>query len=375
MTFRERILRTFQHRPVDRIVWQPRIYYWYNGRRDTDTVPEYYRGMSMLQVYDDLGASPRYPPEVLDLHLFRTRTDDTVVHHTRQEGRDVITIHETPLGSLREVVRKCQEGTGGYQTEYPLKTPADMEVMKYILDHTEFYFDREAFEEAEKAFGPRGVTQTFYARSPYQRLAISYMGLESAVYALTDYRKETEAFLKACDESDDAMYRVVCDSPVQILNFGENIDANVASPRYFERYLLPYYRKRVEQVHASGKFCHIHMDGSLKALLPFINQAGFDGIEGATPLPQGDVTLEELKEAMGETILLDGIPAILFLPRCSDEEVAGFATRVLDLFAPNLILGVSDELPPPADIEKVRLISELVANYELPTGQSVVSSQ
>jgi hypothetical protein len=89
----------------------------------------------------------------------------------------------------------------------------------------------------------------------------------------------------------------------------------------------------------------------------------------------GGSNLEELKEAMGETILLDGIPAILVLPRCSDEEVAGFATRVLDLFAPNLILGVSDELPPPADIEKVRLISELVANYELPTGQSAVSSQ
>jgi len=36
------------------------------------------------------------------------------------------------------------------------------------------------------------------------------------------------------------------------------------------------------------------MDGALKPLLPYINDSGFDGIEGATLLPQGDVTLEEL---------------------------------------------------------------------------------
>ncbi len=107
------------------------------------------------------------------------------------------------------------------------------------------------------------------------------------------------------------------------------------------------------------------MDGSLKALLPLINEAGFDGIEAATPLPQGDVTLEELKAALGDTILLDGIPAILFLPQYSAEELLDFATRVLDMFAPNLILGISDELPPPADIEKVRLVAQLVEDYAL----------
>ena len=78
MTFRQRVLNTFQRRPVDRIVWQPRIYYWYNGRRDTDTMPEKYKGMSMLDVYDSLRASPRYPPEVLDLHPFRRRKEWTL---------------------------------------------------------------------------------------------------------------------------------------------------------------------------------------------------------------------------------------------------------------------------------------------------------
>ncbi|GAG52022.1 unnamed protein product, partial [marine sediment metagenome] len=107
----------------------------------------------------------------------------------------------------------------------------------------------------------------------------------------------------------------------------------------------------------------IHMDGGLKPLLPYINDSGFDAIEAATPLPQGDVTLEELREAMGDTILLDGIPAILFLPQYSYQELGEFAKKLIDLFSPNLILGISDEISPVGDIERVRFVSKVVEDY------------
>lgn len=166
------------------------------------------------------------------------------------------------------------------------------------------------------------------------------------------------------EEWDDKMYEMILHGPVKILNFGENIDAHIDSPRLFNEYLLPDYRKRISQVHQRGKFCHIHMDGSLKPLLPLINKAGFDGIEAATPLPQGDVTLEELKDALGDTTLIDGIPAILFLPQYSYKDLEEFTIKVLELFSPNLILGVSDEVPPTADIEKVKFVSDIVKQFE-----------
>lgn len=360
MSFRERVLRTFQRKEKDRILWQPRIYYWYNGRQASGTMPGKYQGMSMLEIYDDIGASPRYAPEVLGLSPFRAAADHTVKVHQIDRGEEIETIQETPVGSLRQTVRKGSMGSGSYHTEYPVKSPEDMRIMEYVLDHTTFSFDRNAFEEAERIFGHRGVVQTFYPRSPFQRLAISYMGFQNTVYALNDYRNQTEAFMKVIDSWDDGMYEIILESPLEILNFGENIDASIDSPEYFRRYLIPYYTKRVNQLHARGKFCHIHMDGSLKPLLPFINQAGFDGIEAATPLPQGDITLEELKEALGDAILLDGIPAVLFLEHYPYQELEEFAARVLEMFSPNLILGVSDEVPPPADIEKVRAISRLV---------------
>ena len=34
------------------------------------------------------------------------------------------------------------------------------------------------------------------------------------------------------------------------------------------------------------------------------------------------------------------------------------------MFSPNLILGVSDEVPPTADIEKVKFVSKIVENFK-----------
>ncbi len=380
---RQRILETFRREPVSRIVWQPRIYYWYYGNRlqnrlpegyedcsKLDTmyetiqpydgdVPQRYKGMSMLEIYDDLRTSPRYAPEVLGIQVFKSKTDPGKVKvASHLDGTTRTTIHETPLGTLREVTKR------GYHTEHPVKSPQDMKVMQYILDHTDFQFDAHAFQVAERAFDDRGVVQTYYPRSPLQRLIISYMGFENTIYALTDYPSETHDLMKAIEVWDDQMYEVIANSPLEILNFGENTDAFINSPRLFSKYLIPYYNKRVDQLHQANKFCHIHMDGALKPLLPLIKETHFDGIEAATPLPQGDVTLEELKEALGDKILLDGIPAICFLPDRPVEELEACTDKILEMFSPNLILGVSDEVPPPADIERIRIVTEIVERFE-----------
>ena len=39
------------------------------------------------------------------------------------------------------------------------------------------------------------------------------------------------------------------------------------------------------------------------------------------------------------------------------------AERLIDLFAPNLILGISDEISSTGDIERVRVVKEIVDRY------------
>ncbi len=384
MTYREAILRTFRGEPVDRLVWQPRIYYWYYGNNlpneppedylragreplsihvehvSNPQVPDEFRTQRMIDLYRKLPASPRYPQETLRVRLFEIRYDRTVRVHTEESDGRVVTVFETPVGELRQVSEHH------YQVEHLLKGPPDFKVMAYVLDHSEFVFWQDAFEIADREFGDLGVVTTFYPRTPLQRLIVELMGFENVVYALTDYPRETEELMRVIESWDDRMYEVLLASPIQILNFGENLDANVDPPPWFEKYLAPYYEKRIAQIHAAGKFCHIHIDGAMKPIIPYIRQLQFDAIEAATPLPQGDVTLEEMKEALEGKILLDGIPAILFLPSYPQDDFEEFVHKVIDLFWPKLILGVSDELPPGGDIRRVKWVSDFVEHWTPP---------
>jgi hypothetical protein len=192
------------------------------------------------------------------------------------------------------------------------------------------------------------------------------MGFEPTIYALHDHPVEVERFLEVMKETDDPVYEVVAESPIRIINFGDNLHAETMPPPLFRKYILPYYQMRSAQLHRAGKFTHAHWDGYLNTLLPFAKETGLDGLEALTPLPQGDVTLEEIKEALGdELILIDGIPATHFLEQTSYKELEKFTLKVLDMFSPNLILGISDEISPIGDIEKVRLVSEIVASYNV----------
>jgi hypothetical protein len=170
-------------------------------------------------------------------------------------------------------------------------------------------------------------------------------------------------FFEILERWDRKAYKKIINSPLQILNFGENIDCNLSPPRYFETYLLPYYQERVKWLRDAGKFTFIHMDGSLRDLLPYLADLPFDGIEAPTPEPQGDISLKELREAWGKKILLDGIPATLFMPQFPESRIIEFTQSLVEWFSPSLIVGVSDELPPNADGRRLSTVARIVDKF------------
>ena len=71
-----------------------------------------------------------------------------------------------------------------------------------------------------------------------------------------------------------------------------------------------------------------------------------------------------MKEALGdEMILMDGIPAVYFDDTYPVEKLIEATYRLIELFAPRLILGISDEISSTGDIERVRVVGEIVDEY------------
>jgi hypothetical protein len=103
--------------------------------------------------------------------------------------------------------------------------------------------------------------------------------------------------------------------------------------------------------------------GYLKQLLPLVNKTGLNGLECVTPLPQGDVTLNDMKKGMQEMFLRDGIPAVLMCPWSDIKTLKNHVKALIETFYPRLILGISDLLPANADIQRVSVVNEIVKEY------------
>jgi len=357
----ERILATFEGRKTDRIVWQPRIDHWYDVNKRLGALPSKYDGMSLLQIYDDLRASPR-------TYRFFTPTVKVVqgknVEMDISEDQDkIITTYSTPTGKLREVQTKTVYGAATYRTEYLVKGTEDFRTLTYILENQSFKFDRQLYEEISDMIGDRSEPIIELPWGSIQRVTVDWMGFERTVLSLWKHPKETNDLVKVIQENDSRRIDLVKGTPIKFVLFADNIDQDLIPPPMFEKYMLPWYQEKTRELHEAGKVCVSHWDGNVKLLLPYVKQTGLDALECVPPVPMGNVTIEDLHDALGGVILFDGLPANHFLNWVTREDLKEFTMRILRLFSPRIILGISDQLPPNGDIEKVRMVSQIVEEF------------
>jgi hypothetical protein len=347
MTLQEMNLAVFRRQPLPHVFFQPRFEPWVNWKRLSGDLPEELRDLSLLEIYDRVGASMRY------VHYGTGQPSPTVVRwgpevrvHRKEEGELAYLRYETPKGDLTRTEHLTSDRAWWQTIEFLAKGPADLPALRWLIEHQEISFSAENYRKGKAYVGDRGEGTFWVPKSPYLALAQGWMKYEDFIYALADCPREIEEIMKVIDESYDAFFEQLAHCPdLKMVNFGENIASAYLSPRYYEQYLLPWYVKRSGQLRKAGVFTFVHIDGNFHELLPYLADMPFDGLEALTPRPQGDVTLEEIREHIGDKVLLDGIPAVYFLDHHSREELAACAEKVVRLFHPRLILGISDELP------------------------------
>jgi hypothetical protein len=373
----ERIMAVYQGRDGGGVVFQPRIKHWYEVNLSTGTLPEKYQGMHLDEIYRDLNVTPRevWVPGVRGSAGYlglRTVEGDDIEAWVRQyrgpssEGEPldyIVTEYRTPKGTIRQVERQTEHGASVYNVEYFLKDLKDIEVYKYVLQERAYEWDQRRYGWGKKRYGDTIPLRLNLQRSPLMWLFVGMMGFQRAVTMLWRHPEEMEELLMLHENEFYKMLEACKGKPIVELHFGDNMHQDMCSPPFFKKYVIPFYKRVIPRVHEMGMYATSHWDGFVKQLLPLVKETGLDGLECVTPLPQGDVTLEEMKDGMKGMFLRDGIPAVMMCPWTSLKTLEDHVRKLLKMFYPRLILGVSDLLPANADIERIRFVNGIVKEF------------
>ncbi len=345
-----------------KIIWQPRISCWISDHISRDGhLPGKYNGMTKPELYRDLGCSAR----IYEFNACFVRTEHPDVTATIENTDDLRELHtiKTPIGTITCVMRKNTSNSGKYYEKWWVNNEEELKILEWVDSRARWSFNKKKYYELKAEWKGLGAPCMYMPRIGIQHLFIRGMGYINTAYALADYENSITKYCEALEDNQIGLMEVINDSPIDIINYGDNLHDGYLPPHIFEKYVLPVYQRRGVFLHKKGKFTYSHWDGDVKRILQYAKECELDGIEAITPTPQGDVTLQETKEALGDMYLIDGIAAILFDERYSEAELIKQTKEVISLFAPKLVLGISDEISSTGDIERVRLIGKIVNEY------------
>ncbi len=392
MTHYEQMMRTIRGEPTDQIPWAPRMDLWCISLRARQELPAKFTGRNTAEIADVLDVAchavradytqTRDPRDLmlrgfaLDNHQdypYRVEMHDFPVefHHDDENLRTTI---RTPKGEITTHLQFNAEmkRTGisiPFVKQYPISSVKDFEAVGLIFDHLEVIPTPEAYARFHERVGERGlaVANGLSLASPMHLILHDLMHMEQFFYAQADEPEALNELAERMVPFFEKALSAALLSNAEVLFCGGNYDDALTPPPFFKKEIAPWLRKLSERIRAAGKLLLTHCDGENRRLMTQYPACGFDVAESVCPTPMTYCTLAELRAGMGPNITIwGGIPAVALLDNSMDE--ATFEAYLDELFAhlgsgERLILGVSDNVPPDANLARIERIKERVEAF------------
>jgi hypothetical protein len=334
----------------------PDLTLWYGWHRQMETLPARWRRQTLPQICRSLGV-----PIWMTARTHRLEWGLTEIKVDRSDGKRIVR-YESPFGTLREGWEKGPDGDW-WQTEFPVKTVADLGIAGAMLSARAYRFDRSAYDNLYDQVGEDGIVAIELPRRPFSQLFLEWLGWSDGLMLFFEAEAAIAAIVELLEEQVQALVRAAANLPAAVFVSPDNLDAQFVSPAYFSHYLAPSYSRSAATLHAQGKQLMVGTGGYIRRLLPLLTQAGVDAVQGISGPPQSDATLAEARAAAGPDLLLwGGIPQDALLEDFPESEFETVVQQAAQEAGQDgrAILGVADVVPVAADIARLERIPDLV---------------
>ncbi len=385
------MLATLHGKPTDQIPWAPRMDLWMIAQRERGLLPPEYADMNMVELSRALGVACHAVggdfslPGERDVRLRGLGIDNHRDYPYRVELRgldiasshddtDLITAIKTPFGPvnlhLHHSKQMARDGISlPFVKSYAIDSPDDFDAVATVFEHLELIPTPEAYRAFDARVGDQGiaVARGPVAASPMHLILHELTAMQNFFYLYADARDGLRSLAARMEPFFEAALDTLLECDAEVIFWGANYDQDVTWPPFFEQEIAPWLQRVSKRVHAAGKLLLTHCDGENRALLPLYPACGFDVAESVCPSPMTRCTLAEIREGMGpDTTIWGGIPSVLLLEEyTSDYEFNAYMGQLLDSVGrgDRLILGVSDNVPPDASLERLDSIKRTIAEF------------
>ena len=359
MTFRERLLAVFNGEKPDVLPWMADLTYWRAAHLHMGDLPEQYRSdEGFVQLHRDYHAG---------MYLGHTTAvkqvsgAEGVVVSNETDGNRITTHWQTPVGEMwGEHVNLPHAETTAW-THYPVESPEQLRIVRYIYEGAEFAPHYEAWEYGDRLTGDQGLHVMTVGRGGISSLLAEWCGVMNVSYLLADAREEVDRTVEVMLAHNARYIDCLLDGPGPLVELCDNLTGEVVT-ELFRRYQFDFYQEQIRRLHEAGKKTLSHVDGTLKGIVPLMAATGLDAAESVTPLPCGDVAVEDLRELAGpDLILFGGMPGAIFAPPFTADDVRRQVESIIEHHWEygKFVLGAADQIPPNSDMDLVRLTGEL----------------
>jgi hypothetical protein len=282
-----------------------------------------------------------------------------------KEGKKYIVRRlSTPRGQLTELSMIDPTYGSRWIKEFFIKEPRDYEVLMYVLENTFFHPVFDSLKVSEENLGEDGLVFAHVERSPFQRLLLDLAGPERLFTDLAERPDLVEEVLTLLGKKAEEEYTIAASSPLRVVHVWDNVTEDMITPRFFERYCLPFYQRVSEILHQKGKLFAVHMDGKLKHLQELIGETSIDVIESFTlPGAGGNLEVREAQQKWPGKSIVANVPAYWCFQE--GEAVRQHLSSVLQgVDRSRFMFCVSEDLPPLRMWSALITITDILESWE-----------
>jgi len=371
------------------VLWAPRMDIWYYSNLYRNTLPEEFKGLTLKQIIKKLGIIyNKYLPDWAGGYKIEATKDRLLGIYTHKDIPYEIKLDKsikrklTENNGLVEVSYITPKGTvkGSFQMneflknsgvtlppikEFLIKSAKDYDIVMEIFSSIKVIPKPENYKQLCSEIGDDGYPPIYghLAASPMQAILRDlieptqfFIEYKLNLGRLLELSKILEKFLL------DIVNAVTDYYTEPIVVWGGNYDSALTFPPFFRDHILPFLNKVCDIIHAKNGRVIGHCDGENDKLLPLYRESGMDILQSVNVKPMVKNSYREIRNSLRqEQVISGGIPSILLLKSSiSDEQFKNFLNELKKSYkkGERLILEVSDNVPPDADMDRLKIIGE-----------------